>query len=248
MKNVVLVIGCLMFSLGLMSQASFGEIVGKVYESENDDTPAFDATVWVELSGSKMRSKVDMDGRFKITAVPPGRYELNAVYMGDSLPNPINLEVKPDGITNIGDLYILDRVQMADIVEVVAVLDPLIDFGDVGISRISTEDVARSPVRNNAKELIVSYNSEIKMDNNGDLTIRGARAGDLVYFLDGVKLDDVKSVPSAAIQGVTVYSSAIPAKYGDTTGGVIIMETKSYSDLYRERKMMLHKLEKAQKD
>jgi hypothetical protein len=31
-----------------------------------------------------------------------------------------------------------------------------------------------------------------------------------------------------------VYSGAIPAKYGDTTGGVVVMETLSYFDLLRE--------------
>lgn len=247
MKNLVSTLFMSFFSLAIFSQSSFGEIVGKVFESESDDTPAFDATVWVEQSGSKMRAKVDMDGRFRISAVPPGKYKLHAVYLGDSLPNPPYIEVKPDGITNIGEMFILDRVQMADVVEIVAELDPLIDFGDVGISRISSKDIALSPVRNDAKQLIVSYNSEIKMDNNGELMIRGARAGDLVYFIDGVKMNDVKSIPSVAINGVAVYSSAIPAKYGDTTGGVIIMESKSYTDLYRERKMMMHKKDKAQK-
>jgi outer membrane receptor protein involved in Fe transport len=31
-----------------------------------------------------------------------------------------------------------------------------------------------------------------------------------------------------------VYSGAIPAKYGDTNGGVIVVETRSYFDLLRE--------------
>jgi hypothetical protein len=32
-----------------------------------------------------------------------------------------------------------------------------------------------------------------------------------------------------------VYAGGIPAKYGDAMGGVIVLETKSYFDLYRER-------------
>jgi outer membrane receptor protein involved in Fe transport len=46
-------------------------------------------------------------------------------------------------------------------------------------------------------------------------------------------------VPGSSIGGVTVYTGGIPAKYGDTTGGVIILETKSYFDLYREWKIAM---------
>jgi TonB-dependent Receptor Plug Domain. len=71
--------------------------------------------------------------------------------------------------------------------------------------------------------------------------IRGARSGNMAYFIDGVKVNGVGKIPGAAIGGLTVYTSAIPAKYGDTSGGVIIMETKSYADLYRRWKIMTTK-------
>jgi hypothetical protein len=31
-----------------------------------------------------------------------------------------------------------------------------------------------------------------------------------------------------------VYSGGLPAKYGDTMGGVIVVETKSFFDMYYE--------------
>jgi hypothetical protein len=31
-----------------------------------------------------------------------------------------------------------------------------------------------------------------------------------------------------------VYTGGLPAKYGDTLGGVVVMETKGYFDLYRQ--------------
>jgi hypothetical protein len=30
-----------------------------------------------------------------------------------------------------------------------------------------------------------------------------------------------------------LYTGGLPAKYGDTLGGVVVMESKSYFDLYR---------------
>jgi hypothetical protein len=32
-----------------------------------------------------------------------------------------------------------------------------------------------------------------------------------------------------------VYTGGVPAKYGDTTGGVIVVETKSYLEEYNEK-------------
>ena len=40
------------------------------------------------------------------------------------------------------------------------------------------------------------------------------------------------SVPGVSIGALEAYTGGIPAKYGDTTGGVIVLETKSYFDLY----------------
>jgi hypothetical protein len=35
---------------------------------------------------------------------------------------------------------------------------------------------------------------------------------------------------------MVIYTGGIPAKYGDTMGGVVVLETKGYFDLLRERK------------
>ena len=95
----------------------------------------------------------------------------------------------------------------------------------------------KSPAKNDLKALIASRNSDIKVGSDGQMMIRGSRGNNLISYIDGVKMNEVQSVPSAAIGAITIYSSAIPAKYGDTTGGVIIIETKSYYDLWRAAKL-----------
>ena len=41
-------------------------------------------------------------------------------------------------------------------------------------------------------------------------------------------------IPGIAVGSVKVYTGGIPAAYGDVTGGVIVVETKSYFD-YAQR-------------
>lgn len=238
MKTLLTII--LTISTGLLlAQGNFGAIQGKVFEKSDTEKPAAFATVWVQRGTTKFGTEVDENGRFKINSVPTGNYALHIRYFGDTLDRKITANVKTDGIANVGRINILENIQMEDEVVVTADLrGPLIEFGDGGgITRIDSKDIMLSPVRNSPKQLIVSRNSDIKLDAEGNMMIRGARANDLVHFVDGVKTGSVQPIPSVAIGGITVYSSAIPAKYGDTTGGVIIMETKSYYDLWRAWKI-----------
>ncbi|MGM0479205.1 MAG: carboxypeptidase-like regulatory domain-containing protein [Bacteroidota bacterium] len=237
MKTLLTII--LTISTGLLlAQGNFGAIQGKVFEKSDTEKPAAFATVWVQRGTTKFGTEVDENGRFKINSVPTGNYALHIRYFGDTLDRKITANVKTDGIANVGRINILENIQMEDGVDIIALQDPLIEFGDGGgITRIDSKDIMLSPVRNSPKQLIVSRNSDIKLDAEGNMMIRGARANDLVHFVDGVKTGSVQPIPSVAIGGITVYSSAIPAKYGDTTGGVIIMETKSYYDLWRAWKI-----------
>jgi outer membrane receptor protein involved in Fe transport len=75
--------------------------------------------------------------------------------------------------------------------------------------------------------------SDVKVSEDGELMFRGSRKGDMIYMMDGIKSNAVSAIPSCAIGRVMVYTGGLPAKYGDTLGGVVIMETKSYFDLYR---------------
>ena len=219
------------------SQGTFGEIMGKMYEKSSGDEPAYGATVWVMHSGAKIATRVDEEGRFRISSIPTGTYWLEANYLGDTLQEEIIVTVKTDGISNVGRINILEKIQFGEETVILAHKDPLVDFGDVGQKRISSKDIMLSPIRNDPGQLIVSRNSDIKKNQDGELMIRGSRAGDMAYFIDGIRTNSVQAIPSVAIGGITVYSTAIPAKYGDTTGGVIIMETKSYYDLWRASKM-----------
>ena len=68
------------------------------------------------------------------------------------------------------------------------------------------------------------------------LFFRGSRSENMCYFVDGVKLGArLSGVPNDAISSMSVYTGGLPARYGDVTGGVVAIETKSYFDLYQQR-------------
>jgi outer membrane receptor for ferrienterochelin and colicin len=102
------------------------------------------------------------------------------------------------------------------------------------VKALTSEEIERSPDKFNIKNLVTSMSPDVKVSEDGELMFRGARKGDMVYMMDGMKSNEVSTVPSCAIGRVMVYTGGLPAKYGDTLGGVVVMETKGYFDLYRQ--------------
>jgi len=219
-----------------VAQGAVGDIRGQIFENPEKENPAMFAKVWVERAGSKFGAITDEEGRFNINAVPTGMYVLKASYLTDTLSQTVLANVLADGIESLGRINFYEVVTEVVGLDVVVYTQPLISH-DFGQNRISSLDIAQSAVKTDVKALILSKNSDIKIGNDGKMMIRGSRGNDLISYIDGVKMNEVKNMPSSAIGAITVYSSAIPAKYGDTTGGVIIMETKSYYDLWRAAKL-----------
>lgn len=114
---------------------------------------------------------------------------------------------------------------------------PLIEMDGATRLSVSAKDIKNSPNLRDPSKLVEAFGSGITRDSEGQLYFRGARPQSTVTFVDGVKTGStVSQLPGRAIGNITVYTGGVPAKYGDCTGGVIIMETKSYFDLYYERK------------
>lgn len=232
MKNVIFVSVCCLLGMTAQAQSTFGEVMGTVI-STKDNTPIYGAKVRTESNGSVYQALTDADGRFRISAIPAGEYHLQIIYLGDTMHNVL-AKIPIDGIANLRELPFRQTTTL----EVVTIAyDPnrlRLSYGVTPEIKLTAEDIKNSPVKFNQTDLIKSMSSEIKVSDDGELMFRGSRKGDMIYLMDGVKTTQIVNIPSSAIGGMMVYTGGIPAKYGDTTGGVVVMESKSYFDLYRE--------------
>jgi hypothetical protein len=62
---------------------------------------------------------------------------------------------------------------------------------------------------------------------DGVYYVHGAREGGLAFYIDGCKVMGDPDVPICGVSYIKTYLNFIPAKYGDTTGGVMVVETRS---------------------
>lgn len=221
-----------LFIVGMsFAQNTFGDIIG-TFKSADKKESLFGALVYTNRGDEVFRTLTDEDGRFRISAVPPGEYTVYFVYEGDTIVAQKKAEVAPDGF---GDLGIVTNIAIKTIDGGIIYSSTLhLGKGVAPDIKLSQKDIKRMPVKFEAAKMVASMTTDVRMTDDGQLVFRGARKGDMISYIDGVKMEGIQNVPSASLGYIMVYAGAIPAKYGDTTGGVVIMETLSYFDLLRE--------------
>jgi hypothetical protein len=213
-----------------IAQSVTGDIIGKVMNF-NEDKPLQNARAVVEDQDKKYYAMTDADGRFRISSVPVGKYTMYIVYKADSLKG-IPVDVPIEAYCNLGTISMnTNAVQTMKAVPVGTRIRLI--YGELPVKELTSKDLVHNANKFDIKTLATSMSSEIKVDDDGQLMFRGARKGDMIYILDGIKSNEVYSVPSCSINRMMVYTGGLPAKYGDTLGGAIVVETKSYFDLYR---------------
>lgn len=231
MKNVLIMIAFLIAGQ-VSAQQALGEVVGEITEGETI-YGLVGARVFINDGSRVYQARTDMDGRFRISAVPAGKYFVNIQFESDTMKNiPVNVPM--NGIGNIGKISFDVKYLELEGGNATAFSDEvkLID-GNLPVATLTAEEIGGSPVKFDIKGLITSMTSNVQQTADGSLVFRGARKGDMIYMIDGVKARDAGSIPSVSIGYMQVYTGGLPAKYGDTLGGVVVIESKSYFDLYR---------------
>jgi hypothetical protein len=219
------------------SQSANGEIHGRIYDS--DGVPIEGVIVKVDNGMSVNGSVSDSTGRFRVKPLLPGTYTVEMRMVGMQSRSYQGVLVNPDKITTLPKTmmeFLNDSTETITIIEYVI---PLIDKDGGNVVTIRSKELNQMSSSNGGdlKKMIVSLSSDVKASADGEeLYFRGSRAGSVIYLIDGVKIrENVPNIPSSGISSMSIYTGGLPAKYGDTTGGVVVIETKSYLEDYYEK-------------
>lgn len=237
MKTIVtfafLLFGGYVFSQG----QSLGEVIGTIID-ESDKLGIPGALVWIEDDEKKYQAITDENGKFRISAIPAGKYYAKVTDYIDTIDIPM-VNVPMDGFGNVGIFTFSKSKELveATIVHNKTFEDLKLELNSSPVYKLTSEEIVKMPVKFDVKAMVAVMSSDVKLTDDGELVFRGSRKGEMIYYLDGVKLSNTENTPSCSINNMMVYTGGIPAKYGDTLGGVVVVETKSYFDLLREYKM-----------
>jgi hypothetical protein len=217
------------------AQSSLGTIKGKVL-SEKDNEPVVGANVFVMVNSYKVGTATDIEGNYTINAIPAGTYDITLTSIDYDSAKVEGIVVNADQFNFVSDIKMTQNGTTLNVFNKTAERVPLIDKGASGTRiNISSDQIKMSPVKFDINKLAMTTGAVSMTGDGQEIYFRGSRSGDVIYMVDGIKIiGQAPSLPSASIQSMSVYTGGLPAKFGDTMGGVIAVETKSYFDLYYE--------------
>ena len=234
MKKLFII--CLTIFASAMYGQSSGTIKGTVFDENGEPLPF--ANVYMERGAFKMGGISDLDGNFTIKPIPAGKYDVNISFTGLETQTIKGVIVYADNITFLNKIKMSTNPNIIDVVEIIDHKVELINPEETSKMTVLGAELDKMAGAQSLPEMISTISSDVKVSSDGkDVIFRGARSGTSAFFIDGVKSGDFStSLPSGVIKSFTVYSGGIPAKYGDITGGIVVVETKSYFDIFNEHR------------
>ncbi|MBI9067128.1 MAG: carboxypeptidase-like regulatory domain-containing protein [Salinivirgaceae bacterium] len=226
MIRKILCILFVVFAFG-NTYAQNGAIKGKILDGETGEAIPF-ANVVVEQNGNQIGGGVsDFDGNYTVKPVPAGKFTVKASYVGYNSLQVNDVLVYNDKVRFL-DLNMSSSTQQLEEIDIVAFANPLIDKDNTTTGGVVTsEEISKMAGR--SAESVASTVGGVYQEDGQVKSVRGAREGATVYYIDGVKVRGSKSLPKSSIAEVSVVTGGVPAKYGDATGGIISITTKGAS-------------------
>lgn len=219
--------------ISISGYAQTGVIKGKVFDNEGSPLPY--AAVYTEYGDQKVGTITDETGRFTLKPLPSGTYCVHITFNGYHAAVLMDVSVASDKITFMKDVFLKEDITVLDVI----LVEPrVIDPGETSVKTIDRKEIDRLPSSGNIADIVLNISTEVVKDEKTDkIIMRGSRAGSSSFYVDGIRQGTLgNNLPSQAIGNIRVYSCGIPAKYGDFTGGVIVVESKSYFDYYNQWK------------
>ncbi|RKZ27546.1 hypothetical protein DRQ20_00115 [bacterium] len=196
-----------------------GKIVGRVYDAETGEgLPA--ANVIIE--GTVLGSATDPDGYFIILDVPPGVYSVTARVIGYEPMTIENVKVSADLTTTLE--FPLRQTVIEKKPVVVVAKRPIIKKDlTTSVAIVDRKEMETMPLT--SVQAVVTQQAGVVQ--HGGLHIRGGRATEVVYMVDGIEVRDPYTggfdshIPQIGVEETSVFTGGFGAEYGSAQSGVI---------------------------
>ncbi len=221
----------LLFTFGILlaiSSLSYsqGTLKGKVTDGKE---PIPYATVAAMQDGKLITgSQTNFDGDFTIKPIASGTYDVRISFVGKSDLLISGVKITNDQVTYLRDLKLQESTTELKTF-IVEWERPLINPEGV-TETMDAKEIKSQPGRGAAA--IVANMAGVQ-GNDGQMgSVRGSRTDGTVTYIDGVKVASGFSVPKSSIQDISMIVGGAPAKYGEATGGVLVINTKGPTSIY----------------
>ncbi len=204
-----------------------GKIAGRVMDKTINE-PLIAANIVIK--GTSMGATTDADGYFFIINIPPGKYTLEASYIGYFTLSKRNIQVSVDQTTR-ADFDLIPETMESETIEIVAERPIVQKDLTSTMAKISGEQIAALPLEDVGD--VVNLQAGVVEGH-----FRGGRKSEVKYLIDGISVNDVFSGDFSlqaevnSIEEIQVLSGTFNAEYGEALSGVVNQITKIPGNSY----------------
>lgn len=228
----------MMFSTAIFAQT--GKITGKVVDKTTGETLI---GLTVGIDGSTKGTSTDIEGRFVISNLNPGKYNLTFRYIGYTTKNISGIEVNAGEATNLNvaleeankqalnEVVVTATYRQASVGALYAQQKNAVAISD----GISSDVIKKSPDRNTGE--VIKRVSGASVQDNKFIIIRGLSDRYNNALINNTPLPSTEPdrktfsfdiIPSSLIDNVVISKTATADIPGDFAGGVIQIKTKDF--------------------
>lgn len=231
----------ILFSNQAFSQT--GKIVGKVIDKTTGETLI---GLTVGIDGTTKGAATDIEGRFQIANLTPGKYNISFRYLGYQTKNVTGVEVVNGQSTNLD--VVMEQTTSQALQEVVVTATYRQETigalyaqqkNAVSISSgIASDQIKRSPDRNTSE--VIKRVSGASIQDNKFIVVRGLNERYNLTMLNNSVLPSTEAdrkafsfdiFPSNIIDKIIITKTATADLPGDFAGGVVQIATKDVPDI-----------------
>ncbi|MCB0729890.1 MAG: TonB-dependent receptor [Ignavibacteriae bacterium] len=222
----------------LVKAGTTGKLTGQVTDERTGEPLPF---VNITLEGTTIGAATDLEGKYVILNIQPGKYNVKFQYLGYQTKIMSEVNISIDLTTRI-DITLAEAT--VEIGEVIVQAESGGIKKDVTSSQslVSSEEIENLPVA----ELndLLELQSGVTTDKDGGFHIRGSRSEEIAYKVNGISVTDSydKSrgieIDNSSIQELQVISGTFNAEHGEAMSGIINTVTKEgQSDFHGDVKL-----------
>jgi outer membrane receptor protein involved in Fe transport len=252
--NRILIFIAVLLSWSALFAGNTGKIAGRIIDKQTGEALA---GVNVFIKGASLGAATAEDGFYYILQIPPGKYEIEASYIGYHTITVKEVRVQVDLTTTI-NLEMETQAITAPTIEVVAE-QPLVQK-DITSTRRSTsrETIESTPGIENTTDifklqggsfvdagpqsisLMDGTQLQVRDESIKNIHVRGGRGGEILYMVDGMPVThplyggrNVLELNVVDVEEIELLTGAFSAEYGQAQSGVVNITTRSGGEEYQ---------------
>ena len=206
----------------LLLAGTTGKIVGNISDNKGESLIGCNIIVDKLSQGAS----TDLNGKYYIVNIPAGEYTITASMIGYKTLKIKNVNISSDFTTTLNLKMEIEAVT-GETVTVLANKEKIVKDLTSSTSVVSSDDLQSLPVTELSEVLEIQAGYV-------DGHMRGGRAGEISYLVDGITMTDVYdgnasiSINKNSIEEMQVISGAFNAEYGHAMSGIVNIITKTF--------------------